>query len=246
MSRGDSPRESCISSERSTTGWPPSSATPTSKLTRVRVEGRSKISATLRCRELVRACGACLSSAARASSADSSLDVNSTGEEVTQARECTLQFVRPMRGAELEPFHGRSVPESRRDLFDEFAAALAGWEWDVALLQEVPAVVAGAARGRLRVRWSDRADLAQRVAGRAARGGGPPARPDQLERRAAATRSSSGTDRSPSIGSRGCAGCRSGAGCTLCRLDRCGSEPQRLRSGCVGRPGLRSGRARRC
>jgi endonuclease/exonuclease/phosphatase family metal-dependent hydrolase len=35
-------------------------------------------------------------------------------------------------------FHGRSVPPSGRDLFDEFSAALAGWEWDVALLQEVP------------------------------------------------------------------------------------------------------------
>jgi endonuclease/exonuclease/phosphatase family metal-dependent hydrolase len=34
--------------------------------------------------------------------------------------------------------HGRSVPRSGRDLFDEFAAALDGWEWDVALLQEVP------------------------------------------------------------------------------------------------------------
>jgi endonuclease/exonuclease/phosphatase family metal-dependent hydrolase len=34
--------------------------------------------------------------------------------------------------------HGRSVPSAGRDLFDEFAAALAGWEWDVALLQEVP------------------------------------------------------------------------------------------------------------
>jgi endonuclease/exonuclease/phosphatase family metal-dependent hydrolase len=34
--------------------------------------------------------------------------------------------------------HGRSVPPSRRDLFDAFAEALGGWEWDVALLQEVP------------------------------------------------------------------------------------------------------------
>jgi endonuclease/exonuclease/phosphatase family metal-dependent hydrolase len=34
--------------------------------------------------------------------------------------------------------HGRSVPGSGRDLFDEFARALAGWDWDVALLQEVP------------------------------------------------------------------------------------------------------------
>jgi endonuclease/exonuclease/phosphatase family metal-dependent hydrolase len=34
--------------------------------------------------------------------------------------------------------HGRSVPSAGRDLFDEFASKLAGWEWDVALLQEVP------------------------------------------------------------------------------------------------------------
>jgi endonuclease/exonuclease/phosphatase family metal-dependent hydrolase len=35
-------------------------------------------------------------------------------------------------------FHGRSVPPAGRELFDEFADALARWEWDVALLQEVP------------------------------------------------------------------------------------------------------------
>lgn len=34
--------------------------------------------------------------------------------------------------------HGRSVPSAGRDLLAEFAAALAGWEWDAALLQEVP------------------------------------------------------------------------------------------------------------
>ena len=34
--------------------------------------------------------------------------------------------------------HGRSVPGSGRQLLDEFVAALAGWDWDVALLQEVP------------------------------------------------------------------------------------------------------------
>jgi endonuclease/exonuclease/phosphatase family metal-dependent hydrolase len=34
--------------------------------------------------------------------------------------------------------HGRSVPSAGHDLFGEFAAALATWEWDVALLQEVP------------------------------------------------------------------------------------------------------------
>jgi endonuclease/exonuclease/phosphatase family metal-dependent hydrolase len=35
-------------------------------------------------------------------------------------------------------FHGRSRPSSGRSLEHEFAVALAGWEWDVALLQEVP------------------------------------------------------------------------------------------------------------
>jgi endonuclease/exonuclease/phosphatase family metal-dependent hydrolase len=35
-------------------------------------------------------------------------------------------------------FHGRSVPASGRYLLDEFAARLAGWQWDIALLQEVP------------------------------------------------------------------------------------------------------------
>jgi len=35
-------------------------------------------------------------------------------------------------------FHGRAVPPAGRDLHVEFAAALAGWDWDVALLQEVP------------------------------------------------------------------------------------------------------------
>lgn len=35
-------------------------------------------------------------------------------------------------------FHGRAVPGAGRDLQREFAAALAGWDWDVALLQEVP------------------------------------------------------------------------------------------------------------
>jgi endonuclease/exonuclease/phosphatase family metal-dependent hydrolase len=34
-------------------------------------------------------------------------------------------------------FHGRAVPDEPRSLIDEFAARLASWEWDVALLQEV-------------------------------------------------------------------------------------------------------------
>jgi len=35
-------------------------------------------------------------------------------------------------------FHGRAVPPAGHDLLGEFAAALAGWSWDIALLQEVP------------------------------------------------------------------------------------------------------------
>ena len=35
-------------------------------------------------------------------------------------------------------FHGRARPPAGRSLQREFAEALAGWEWDVALLQEVP------------------------------------------------------------------------------------------------------------
>jgi endonuclease/exonuclease/phosphatase family metal-dependent hydrolase len=34
--------------------------------------------------------------------------------------------------------HGRSVPSARRDLSEKFARTLSDWEWDVALLQEVP------------------------------------------------------------------------------------------------------------
>jgi endonuclease/exonuclease/phosphatase family metal-dependent hydrolase len=35
-------------------------------------------------------------------------------------------------------FHGRAVPAAGRPLAVEFGRALAGWAWDVALLQEVP------------------------------------------------------------------------------------------------------------
>jgi endonuclease/exonuclease/phosphatase family metal-dependent hydrolase len=44
--------------------------------------------------------------------------------------------------------HGRSVPSAGRDLLEEFASALAGWDWDVALLQEVPPWWPGELAGR--------------------------------------------------------------------------------------------------
>ena len=43
-----------------------------------------------------------------------------------------------MRVLSWNLFHGRAAPPAGRDLREEFAAALAGWDWDVALLQEVP------------------------------------------------------------------------------------------------------------
>jgi endonuclease/exonuclease/phosphatase family metal-dependent hydrolase len=35
-------------------------------------------------------------------------------------------------------FHGRSVPDAPRELLGEFTDKISGWDWDVALLQEVP------------------------------------------------------------------------------------------------------------
>ena len=48
VSRSDSPRPSCVSPGRRTIGWPPISTIPASKLTRVRVDGFWKTSATVR------------------------------------------------------------------------------------------------------------------------------------------------------------------------------------------------------
>jgi endonuclease/exonuclease/phosphatase family metal-dependent hydrolase len=43
-----------------------------------------------------------------------------------------------MRVVTWNLFHGRSVPDTPRSLLAEFTEVIAGWEWDVALLQEVP------------------------------------------------------------------------------------------------------------
>jgi len=43
-----------------------------------------------------------------------------------------------MRVLSWNVFHGRSEPPSGRGLLNEFTARLAGWPWDVALLQEAP------------------------------------------------------------------------------------------------------------
>jgi endonuclease/exonuclease/phosphatase family metal-dependent hydrolase len=57
-------------------------------------------------------------------------------------------------------FHGRSIPETHHALLPEFAARIAGWEWDVALLQEVlpwwPAVLGRAAGASARMALTSR------------------------------------------------------------------------------------------
>jgi endonuclease/exonuclease/phosphatase family metal-dependent hydrolase len=47
-------------------------------------------------------------------------------------------------------FHGRSIPPSRGELLEQFGDALASWQWDVALLQEVPPWWPGPLAERLR------------------------------------------------------------------------------------------------
>lgn len=44
----------------------------------------------------------------------------------------------PVRVLSWNLFHGRAEPPAGRPLLHEFATTLAGWSWDVALLQEVP------------------------------------------------------------------------------------------------------------
>jgi endonuclease/exonuclease/phosphatase family metal-dependent hydrolase len=44
----------------------------------------------------------------------------------------------PFRVLTWNLFHGRAVPPAGHELFDEFADTLGGWDWEVALLQEVP------------------------------------------------------------------------------------------------------------
>lgn len=61
-------------------------------------------------------------------------------------------------------WHGRSDPAAGRDLLPEFSAALQGWEWDVALLQEVPPWWPGALAQRLQDPVEDRQVLTSRNA----------------------------------------------------------------------------------
>ena len=67
VSRSDSPRVSCSSPARSTIGCPPSSTIPASNETRVRVDGFSNSSATVRPSSAREEAGALLRARARSS-----------------------------------------------------------------------------------------------------------------------------------------------------------------------------------
>ena len=75
-----------------------------------------------------------MSSSARSSRASSS--PRDSSAPVTKCRG-KRESVR-MRVLTWNLYGGRAVPAAGRSLQAEFAAALAGWEWDVALLQEIP------------------------------------------------------------------------------------------------------------
>src|SRR5688572_10452974 len=131
VSRSDSPRVSWRSPARSTIGWPPSSTTPASNETRVRVDGFSNSSATERPASAREEAGAALRASARSSS-----DVSTSRVSSVPSMKCIRS--RRMRVLTWNLYHGRSRPSSGRPLLNEFATALDGWAWDVALLQEVP------------------------------------------------------------------------------------------------------------
>ena len=183
VSPTDSPRESCSSSRRRTTGWPPSSKTPASKDSRVRVECFSKMSAMLRPSSARDDSGAAFSASARSSSVCSSSRSSSVPVSRWRVKPGSLWSDARMRVLTWNLYHGRAVPPAGRDLLAEFAAALAGWDWDVALLQEVPPwwppALARACDAQQRTALTSRNALLRAApARRAAR-----ARPHQVKRR---------------------------------------------------------------
>lgn len=84
-------------------------------------------------------------------------------EEASCAIVITSDFRRnhmPVKVLTWNLFHGRSVPPAERSLLDEFSGRIAGWEWDVALLQEVPPwwpqLLANSARAQWRLALTSR------------------------------------------------------------------------------------------
>ena len=121
-------------------------------------------------------------------------------------------------------FHGRSVPDAPRALLADFAAQLAAWEWDVALLQEVPPWWPPALGPRVRGERAHRADLAQLAAALSPLGRAAPPRPHQVvgRRRQRDPRARRGDRRAPRA--RRCARGPSGAWCTACAWSAAGGS----------------------
>src|SRR4051812_50125399 len=75
-------------------------------------------------------------------------------------------------------FHGRAVPPAGRPLLAEYATTIAGWGWELALLQEVPPwwppILAAAARAEHRTALTSRNSCLPLRRGIAARAPGPP------------------------------------------------------------------------
>ena len=169
VSPTDSPRESCISPGRRTSGWPPSSTTPG-----LEREPRARARLLEQQRDDVpsqraRATAAPPSARARALEQREQLVARQfgAGEEVArQAREDTRR-----RCAILtwNLFHGRAVPTVPRAARRRVRRALAGWEWDVALLQEVPPWWPPQLAARVRRAGVHRAHVAQPAAAARAR-----------------------------------------------------------------------------
>src|SRR3954452_22792554 len=151
MSRGDSRCPICTSPWRSETAWPPSSVTPTSNETRVRIDGFSNRSATDFPSSARDDSRSALSSIARSTRASCSSAVSSAPVR----KWCAMRVLswNLYHGRDFPPDEGLFTPRSRflrvternathvqvnRPLRDEFAGRIAGDEWDVALLQETP------------------------------------------------------------------------------------------------------------
>ena len=208
---------------RSTIGWPPSSAIPASNDTRVRVDGFWKISATVRRASASELNGAALSSSARSISSLISAELSSAPVRKWRGKPSSVRWGSGsdvVARADLEPLARasgarrgarpvRGVRVRSRRLGVGSRAAPGG--------AAVVARAAGRATGR---RSAGGAHVPQRAAGSAPCARGPLAGPVKSNGGGANAILVRG-ERIVEHRARGCAGCRSAAGCTR---SGCGAE----------------------
>ena len=188
----------------------------------MRVDAFWKTSATIRSRSASDERGAAFSSAARVQQRPQLVGGQlGAGEEV--ARQGAGGYV-AMLVLSWNLFHGRSVPDAPRSLLADFAEQLAAWEWDVALLQEVPpwwpAVLGRACRASARTALTSRNWLLP-VSRRAAE-----RRPDVIKSWGGGANAILGARRGrcSSIACARCAPGPSGAWCTACAWSAAGGS----------------------